>query len=84
MITLKKINTPQDTKLISTLEEMKLMNTVAFEEMIIEPKKREQKPAVAKTRKKKQRPDQQPKNTPATGGDRKEIAPAPDAKLNEE
>src|SRR5690349_14173799 len=29
-ITLKKLHTPQETKLISTLEEMNLMNTVAF------------------------------------------------------
>jgi hypothetical protein len=73
-ITLKKLNMPQETKLISTLEEMNLLNTVRFMQPEKSPGKPEIKKDVASTsvkpekrsRKKRAPVDDQKKETVAS------------------
>ena len=72
-ITLQKLNTPQDTKLISTLEELNLLNTLAFEQPQKSTLKPEPKKDVAATPVKPERPSR--KKRPSVDEPKKEKAP---------
>jgi hypothetical protein len=79
-ITLQKLNTPQETKLISTLEEMNLLNTLSF----MQPEKSRVKPDIKKDVVVSERPSR--KKKPAVDKPKKEPVvvaaevkkPAPD------
>jgi hypothetical protein len=75
-ITLQKLNKPQDTKLISTLEEMNLLNTVAFMQPQKSPPKPEIKKDVAATSVKPEKPSRK-KRRPVDEPKREKAPPAP-------
>jgi hypothetical protein len=72
-ITLQKLNKPQETKLISTLEEMNLLNTLAFMQPEKSPIKPEIKKDVAATPVKAEKPSR--KKRPPADEPKKEIGP---------
>jgi hypothetical protein len=74
-ITLQKLNTPRETKLISTLEEMNLLNSLSFMQPEIVPLKPEIKRDVAAVTVKPEKPSR--KKKPPVEEPKKEITPAP-------
>jgi hypothetical protein len=78
VITLKKVNTPQDTKLISTLEEMKLLNTLALNKPEKPRAKTEINKDVAATSVKPEKPSRK-KSQPVEEKKKQTPPPAPPA-----